>query len=140
MAMSLPPELKLFGEGKMNREKAYLRRMFEGEIHEDVLWRQKAMQCEGVGENWVAYLQDYCSSKVTDAAMAGAAARFPINPPQTKEELYYREIFESHYSGFDEFVHVWDGGCRAGGAAWQSDAYTREGLADVSALSHGLQQ
>lgn len=31
----------------------------------------------------------------------------------------------------DKFVHVWEGGCRAGGAAWKNEAYTREGLKDV---------
>lgn len=38
----------------------------------------------------------------------------------------------------DKFVHVWDGGCRAGGAAWKSEAYTREGLKDVKQLARGL--
>lgn len=45
--------------------------------------------------------------------------------------MYYRNIFEKYYKGMDKFVHVWDGGCRAGGAAWQSKQYTREGLQDV---------
>jgi len=38
----------------------------------------------------------------------------------------------------DKFVHVWDGGCRAGGAAWKSTQYTREGLQDVKQLAQGL--
>ena len=38
----------------------------------------------------------------------------------------------------DKFVHVWEGGCRAGGAPWKNDAYTREGLKDTSRLTHGL--
>lgn len=56
-AMSLDPKHKMIGTGKYQREKAYLRNMFKGEIPEEVLWRQKAMQCEGVGEGWVAKLQ-----------------------------------------------------------------------------------
>ena len=35
----------------------------------------------------------------------------------------------------DKFVHVWEGGCRAGGAAWKSSHYTREGLTDVSQIA-----
>ena len=38
----------------------------------------------------------------------------------------------------DKFVHVWPGGCRAAGAAWKSDSYTREGLRDVVQLTRGL--
>jgi asparagine synthase (glutamine-hydrolysing) len=32
--------------------------------------------------------------------------------------MFYRMIFEKHYKGMDKFVHVWEGGCRAGGAPW----------------------
>ena len=39
-------------------------------------------------------LQEKCAEAVTDEAFASAAERFPNNPPQTKEEYYYRELFE----------------------------------------------
>ena len=35
--------------------------------------------------------------KVTDAMMANAALRFPINTPMNKEEYFYRSIFEEHF-------------------------------------------
>jgi len=38
----------------------------------------------------------------------------------------------------DKFVHVWEGGCRAGGAPWQNEAYTRAGLKSVGQLAKGL--
>ena len=34
---------------------------------------------------------------VGDEQMAHAAERFPINPPQNKEEYYYRSIFEEYF-------------------------------------------
>jgi len=139
-AMSLHPKHKLIGKAKHQREKAYLRNMFKGEMPEEILWRQKAMQCEGVGEGWVAKLQQYCESRVSDENMSRAAARFPNNTPESKEEYYYRDIFESYFPGLDKFTNVWDGGCRAGGAAWKSEKYTRAGLTDVSGLSHDLQE
>ena len=37
------------------------------------------------------------SAAVSDAEMAKAAERFPINPPRNKEEYYYRTIFEEHF-------------------------------------------
>eukprot|EP00239_Pterosperma_sp_CCMP1384_P002746 CAMPEP_0197843936 /NCGR_PEP_ID=MMETSP1438-20131217/892_1 /TAXON_ID=1461541 /ORGANISM="Pterosperma sp., Strain CCMP1384" /LENGTH=1151 /DNA_ID=CAMNT_0043454417 /DNA_START=173 /DNA_END=3628 /DNA_ORIENTATION=- len=140
LAMSLDPKYKMIGDTPAEREKAYLRNMFKGEIKEEVLWRQKAMQCEGVGEGWVSKLQRFCESQVSDQAFANAASRFPYDTPMSKEEYYYRDIFESYYPGLDRFTYVWEGGCRAGGAAWKSDAYTRFGLADVSNLTHGLQE
>ena len=35
--------------------------------------------------------------QVSDEQMAHAAERFPINPPQNKEEYYYRSIFAEHF-------------------------------------------
>ena len=124
-------------DGKM--EKWALRNLFDGEIPHDVLWRTKAMQCEGVGTDWVSQLQSKCADAVSDTQFAAAAQRFPLNTPQSKEELYYRALFEKHFGeGWDRFVHVWEGGCRAGGAPWQNSAYTRAGLLDTSQLKHGL--
>lgn len=150
LAMSLDPALKMIdrdsvAQNRKGREKTYLRELFAGPnanghtIPTPILWRAKAMQCEGVGEDWVSVLQRKVSAQVTDAEMAAAAATYPLNPPHTKEELYYRKIFESHYSGMAHVVTPWEGGCRAAGASWKSSAYTREGLTNNSLLSHALQ-
>uniref|UniRef100_A0A7S0SB12 asparagine synthase (glutamine-hydrolyzing) n=1 Tax=Mantoniella antarctica TaxID=81844 RepID=A0A7S0SB12_9CHLO len=135
--MQVDPEYKRI-DGEAKPEKHALRALFDGEIPEPVLWRTKAMQCEGVGLDWVESLQNFCEAQVTDKDLQAAAATYTINPPQSKEELYYRRIFESHFSGMDKFVHVWEGGCRAGGAAWQNEAYTRFGLKDVTQLAKGI--
>jgi asparagine synthase (glutamine-hydrolysing) len=105
---------------------------------ESVLWRTKAMQCEGIGMTWVAKLQSKCNEQIGDAEFETRAEMFPYNTPHTKEEMFYRKIFEKHYKGMDKFVHVWEGGCRAGGAPWKNAAYTREGLKDVKQLAKGL--
>jgi len=136
LKMHAPPGPE--GDGRM--EKWALRSLFDGEIPHEVLWRTKAMQCEGVGTNWVDDLQAMCASMVTDEQFAAAASTYPLNPPQSKEEYYYRALFEKHFSGFDRFVHVWEGGCRAGGAPWENAAYTRAGLKDTSQLEHGLME
>lgn len=136
--MQVDPELKRI-EGENKPEKHALRALFDGEIPDPVLWRTKAMQCEGVGLNWVDDLQAFCAAHVTDEEFDKATTLYKINPPQSKEEMYYRKIFESHYQNMDKFVHVWDGGCRAGGAAWQNQAYTRFGLKDVAQLAKGIE-
>lgn len=52
---------------------------------------------DGVGYGWIDTLKKITSESVTDEEMANVAKRFPINPPQNKEEYYYRSIFEEHF-------------------------------------------
>jgi len=151
LIMSINPERKVVDpeavkNNARGREKTMLRELFEGPnsegdtIPEPVLWRAKAMQCEGVGEDWVSILQAQVSSLVTDAEMAMASTAFPLNTPQTKEEYYYRRIFEENFPKMDHVVNLWEGGGRAMGAEWKSDLYTREGLKNVDLLTHSLQE
>ncbi len=96
VAMRLNPKDKLSGTvGKI--EKWILRKAFEDYLPEEVAWRQKEQFSDGVGYSWIDTLKELTSQKVTDEQMAHAAERFPINPPMTKEEYYYRSIFEEHF-------------------------------------------
>jgi asparagine synthase (glutamine-hydrolysing) len=96
VAMRLNPKDKLSGTvGKI--EKWILRKAFEDYLPEDVAWRQKEQFSDGVGYSWIDTLKELTSQKVTDEQMSHAAERFPINPPMTKEEYYYRTIFEDHF-------------------------------------------
>jgi len=151
LVMSVDPARKVVDSeavqrNSRGREKTFLRELYEGEnanghsIPRPVLWRAKAMQCEGVGEDWVSILQRQLSSLVSDAEMEEAHIKYPINTPQTKEELYYRRIYDQHFHGMEHAVNLWEGGGRAMGAAWKSDLYTREGLRDVNLLTHSLQK
>jgi len=151
LVMSVDPKRKMVDpvavkNNARGREKTMLRELFEGpnengdSIPTPVLWRAKAMQCEGVGEDWVSILQRRVSSLVSDAEMDEAHITFPLNTPQTKEELYYRRIYDENFHGLEHVVKLWDGGGRAMGAEWKSDMYTREGLKDTNILSHSLQQ
>jgi asparagine synthetase B (glutamine-hydrolysing) len=150
LIMSVDPAVKIVDRDAVannaeGREKTFLRKLFQGpnenghSIPHPVLWRAKAMQCEGVGEDWVSMLQKKVTAEVSDAEMDNAAAMYPLNTPQTKEELYYRRIFEQHYAGMAHVVNPWEGGCRAAGAEWESAAYTREGLANTNMLTHAFQ-
>jgi asparagine synthase (glutamine-hydrolysing) len=150
LAMRIPPEQKLVDRNAVmnntvGREKTFLRQLFAGPnanghtIPHDLLWRAKAMQCEGVGEDWVSLLQRHVAKDITDAELSHAKTLFEINPPQTKEELYYRRIFEDHFPGMAHVVNAWEGGCRAAGASWTSDTYTRAGLVETNVLTHNYQ-
>ena len=57
----------------------------------------------------------------------------------TSHHIIYDVAWCCQFPELDHVVVPWPGGCRAGGAAWQSTKYTREGLADTSRLRHALQ-
>lgn len=95
VAMRLNPQDKMCGNGKI--EKHILRKAFEEYLPDSVAWRQKEQFSDGVGYNWIDSLRVMAESKVSDKQMERAAERFPINPPMSKEEYWYRTMFEEHF-------------------------------------------
>lgn len=95
VAMRINPEEKMAKNGRM--EKWVLRKAFEDMLPEEVAWRQKEQFSDGVGYSWIDTLKEVAAAAVSDREMESAAERFPINPPQNKEEYYYRTIFEEHF-------------------------------------------
>lgn len=95
VVMTLNPKDKMCGNGKI--EKHILREAFKDYLPENVTWRQKEQFSDGVGYNWIDSLRELAEKKVTDKQMERAAQRFPINPPMSKEEYWYRTIFENHF-------------------------------------------
>ena len=95
VAMRTNPEEKMCPGTTM--EKRIVREAFADLLPEEVAWRQKEQFSDGVGYSWIDTLKQITSEAVTDEQMAHAAERFPINPPQNKEEYYYRSIFAEHF-------------------------------------------
>jgi len=95
VAMRLNPKDKMCGEGKM--EKWILRKAFEDYLPESVAWRQKEQFSDGVGYSWIDSLKELVEEKVSDAEVKSSNENFPINPPQSKEEYFYRCIFAEHF-------------------------------------------
>lgn len=95
VAMGMDPAAKMAGGGRI--EKAVLRQAFTGYLPDSILWRQKEQFSDGVGYGWIDGLKAYTASRVSDRDFAGAAARFPVNPPLSKEAFFYRSIFERHF-------------------------------------------
>ena len=96
IAMGLNPTDKMnikLPDGKQRIEKWILRKAFEGMLPADICWRQKEQFSDGVGYNWIDTLKKMTEEKVSDAEFARRENRFPVNPPKTKEEYYYREIY-----------------------------------------------
>ncbi len=95
IAMTQNPQDKMSGvNGNGRIEKHILREAFEDMLPKEIVWRQKEQFSDGVGYSWIDTLRDMCNEKVTDEQFARAEERFPINPPMTKEQYYYRCIFE----------------------------------------------
>ena len=102
VAMKMDATAKMVGtraDGTLRIEKAVLREAFEGYLPESILWRQKEQFSDGVGYGWIDGLKDHAAALVSDADLAGAADRFPINPPTTKEGYWYRGLFEAQFPG-----------------------------------------
>ena len=106
VAMRTNPEAKMCGlspnpspkgEGRFIIEKKIVREAFADMLPEEVAWRQKEQFSDGVGYSWIDTLKQITAEAVTDEQMAHAAERFPINPPKSKEEYYYRSIFTEHF-------------------------------------------
>lgn len=95
IAMRLNPADKMARNGKM--EKWILRKAFEDYLPDSIAWRQKEQFSDGVGYSWIDTLKDIASSKVSDDQLAAVENRFPINPPKSKEEYFYRSIFEEYF-------------------------------------------
>ena len=95
IAMRTNPEAKMCPGTTM--EKRIVREAFADMLPEEVAWRQKEQFSDGVGYSWIDTLKAVTAAAVSDEEMAHAAERFPINPPQNKEEYYYRSIFAEHF-------------------------------------------
>ncbi len=95
VAMRLNPTNKLCPGTTI--EKRIVREAFADMLPSEVAWRQKEQFSDGVGYSWIDTLKQITSEAVSDDEMAHASERFPINPPKTKEEYYYRSIFAEHF-------------------------------------------
>jgi asparagine synthase (glutamine-hydrolysing) len=99
VAMMIDPALKIPRQAPRPApiEKYLLRRAFEGYVPERVLWRQKEQFSDGVGYAWIDALKAMADREVSDGMMRGAAERFPVKTPETKEAFFYRQLFEQHF-------------------------------------------
>jgi asparagine synthase (glutamine-hydrolysing) len=103
VAMRLNPKDKMIiagqsdPKGKQAMEKWVLREAFGDLLPESVAWRQKEQFSDGVGYSWIDTLKEMVNRQVSDEQIQNAHYRFPIQTPTSKEEFYYRSIFEEHF-------------------------------------------
>ncbi|MGJ8665777.1 MAG: asparagine synthase B [Patiriisocius sp.] len=103
VAMRLNPKDKMIIAGqssprdKQAMEKWVLREAFGNMLPPEVAWRQKEQFSDGVGYSWIDTLKEMVNNQVSDEQLKNAAYRYPIQTPKSKEEFYYRTIFEEHF-------------------------------------------
>jgi len=89
------------GADTQHIEKWLLRAAFdtpeEPFLPKEVLWRQKEQFSDGVGYSWIDGIKEHAEAVMSDMDLQMAATRFPYNTPKTKEGLYFRTIFHSHF-------------------------------------------
>ncbi len=95
VAMRMNPKDKMINGERM--EKWVVRKAFESYLPESVAWRQKEQFSDGVGYSWIDTLKELVEKEISDEQLANARFRFPIQTPTSKEEYYYRSIFEGHF-------------------------------------------
>ena len=95
VAMTLNPKDKMIHGDRI--EKWILRKAFEDYLPKEIVWRQKEQFSDGVGYSWIDTLKTVVENLISDEQLANAAQKFPIQPPGTKEEYYYRSLFSEHF-------------------------------------------
>jgi asparagine synthase (glutamine-hydrolysing) len=101
-AMRIPPIMKMC---KLGLEKKILRDAFKTLLPESVYTRQKEQFSDGIGYSWIDGIQQFVENKYPSVDYG----HYPINTPTTKEQYYYRELFEKVFPGDDRAVTVyWD--------------------------------
>lgn len=101
--MGLEGEVK---DPKKNKgiEKFLLRKEFEGWLPDEILWRRKEAFSDGCGHDWISSVKSFCEKQISDEEFSTRREKFSYLTPRTKEEFYYRTIFESHFPGREKIL------------------------------------
>lgn len=103
--MSIDPKLKMFDNTRM--EKYLLRKAFEGELSDELLWRRKEAFSDGVSSHsrsWFEIIKEYVDKQIPDDEFVERCNRYEHMRPYDKESLYYREVFEKYYGDRGEMI------------------------------------
>lgn len=86
-------------------EKYLLRKAFDnGLLPSEVLWRVKEAFSDGISKkekSWYQIIQDHVDKELSQNEFNLMKTLISHQPPQTKEAMYYRNIFLKHYPGRD---------------------------------------
>ena len=96
VAMRINPQDKMINGERM--EKWVIRKAFESYLPESVAWRQKEQFSDGVGYSWIDTLKEVVEKEVSDAQLANAKYKFPIQTPTTQRRILLSHDFYGTFS------------------------------------------
>ena len=101
--MSADPQVKMNTNGI---GKYLLRSSFQEYklLPEDVLFRDKAAFSDAVGHSVADGIKAYAEMQILDSEFEMWSKQYKHGAPLTKEGLFYRQIFEEHFSGRGELI------------------------------------
>jgi asparagine synthase (glutamine-hydrolysing) len=94
-ALKLPVKFKLHNEQGDLVEKWVLRKAFEDDLPEDIIWRKKQKFSEGAGS--AHFLKEYAEEKITDEQFYKERKIQSDFILRSKEELMYYNIFRGFF-------------------------------------------
>lgn len=92
-----------------NVEKWLLREAFKDSnfLPNEVLFRTKEAFSDGISskeKSWFEIIQERVNENMTTEYFNEEKNKYDINPPKTKEALYYRQIFNKYYNNQDHII------------------------------------
>lgn len=87
-------------------EKKILRDAFVNYLPREVVWRTKnaLSDATSVKSGWKEQLKKYTNSMITDDEFERRFIDFPYITPDSKENYYYRKIFDKYYKNFEKTI------------------------------------
>jgi asparagine synthase (glutamine-hydrolysing) len=93
-AINLPAAAKIHRENGVVTEKWILRQAFDGELPDEILWREKEPFDQGSGARTIINMVD---DMISDGELDDARQRYPEAQLASKEMLYYYRIWQDHF-------------------------------------------
>lgn len=126
--LKLHPKWKIFGNknevdkilDRKKMEKHILRDAFRGYLPDTILYRKKEQFSDGVSgfnkekDNWIDAITAFCEKQYSLYDYEILKNKYTYNKPDTKEKLYYRDLFcsffnSTSYKNTSEFtVKMWE--------------------------------
>lgn len=105
--LSISPSLKTFDKNRI--EKYLLRKAFADKnlLPDDVLWRRKdgfSDSITGTSKPTRIIIKEFVDTQLSDLEFEENKSKYKHLTPETKEEYYYRKIFENYYSNRDNLI------------------------------------
>lgn len=94
-------------------EKYLLRKAFDNKedpyLPQGILWRSKEAFSDAVGISWVNTVKEMCEQKYTDKEFKEREKKYKNTklPIYTKDELHFRQIYESYFNDHELIPHKW---------------------------------